>query len=484
MIASDDQMIRQSVSGSTPSSDILRHEAGSQWLEGQSSSMVAALARLVAHPSYFQADQSNTPFGLAIDNCLDDVLALARELGLRGYKDPAGLYGYVELPGEASANVIGILCHLDVNAPVEVGDWFSDPLVLEQRNGLFYGCGVQQNKGAVVAALFAMRALQESGAPIRHTIRLILGLDANREWQSVSGYIRQERVPDISFSPTGTFPVVYAEKRLLQVSLYGPGSNELSIVCGGTFGSVPDRAIYQGKRQKALQKRLDSVNFPWYDDNGVTVVLGQPAPAERCDCAGINAIIRLSQALLSIGYQHPALGFCSLVVGNDPHVRALLGDIEDACSGKLTVNLSGLQIDEQESRIDLDIRIPVTVDIESFRAQLQQAVARLGWRYDELRHLPPLHIAESSPLVTLLSDSYRDITGDARRAIASGGASFARSLPNCVSFGALFPEFPNTANQANEHLALDNLVCGSKIFACALSRLQQIPLGISLGRQH
>lgn len=52
-------------------------------------------------------------------------------------------------------------------------------------------------------------------------------------------------------------------------------------------------------------------------------------------------------------------GFLQLVVSNDPHARALLGDVADNCSGKLTVNVSGLVINAQGDRIDLDIRIPV-----------------------------------------------------------------------------------------------------------------------------
>ena len=286
-----------------------------------------------------------------------------------------------------------------------------------------------------------------------------------------------------TFSPTGTFPVVYAEKRLLQLSLHGPASADLQLECVGADHRVPDRAAYQGKRQKALQKKLDAANLPWYAEDGKTVVLGQSAPADLCDCAGVNAIIRLSRTLQSVGYQHPALGFCSLVVGNDPHARALLGDVADGCSGKLTVNVSGLVINAQSSRIDLDIRIPVAVEFESFFEKLQSAVACLGWHYHEQRHLPPLQVDPDSPLISLLSDSYRALTGEARNPVASGRVSFARALPNCVSFGALFPEYPDTAHQANEHLALENLVGSSKIFACALNRLQQIPLGIALGRQ-
>ena len=482
MIASDDPIVHPAVSDSQQDSEFAASGAGGRWLDDQSTTMVSALARLVASPGYPEPSTETMPYGPAINHCLDEVLALGEELGLYSYKDPEGHYGYVELAG--GSEMMGILCHLDMNGSGDAADWFSDPFSLESRNGVLYGCGVQQCKGAVVASLFAMRALREFATPLRHTIRLILALDANQQWQSCAHYLRQERVPDVSFSPTGSFPVVYAEKRLLQLSLHGPASADLYLECIGAEHRVPDRAAYQGKRQKALQKKLEAANLPWYTEDGRTVVLGQAAPADLCDCAGVNAIIRLSQVLQSVGYQHPALGFCSLVVGNDPHARALLGDVADGCSGKLTVNVSGLVINAQGSRIDLDIRIPVEVDFESFCEKLQSAVACLGWHYHEQRHLPPLHVAPDAPLISHLSDSYRALTGEARSPVATGRVSFARALPNCVSFGALFPEFPDTAHQANEHLALESLVGSSKIFACALNRLQQIPLGIALGRQY
>lgn len=481
MIASDDPIVHPAVSDSQQQSEFAASGASGRWLDEQSVTMVNALARLVAIPSYPEPSVEAMPYGPSISRCLDEVLALGEELGLHSYKDPEGHYGYVELAG--GSEMIGILCHLDMDGSANAADWFSDPFTLESRNGFLYGCGGQQCKGAVVAALFAMRALREFASPLRHTTRLILALDANQQWQSSAHYLRQERVPEVSFSPTGTFPVVYAEKRLLQLSLHGPASADLQLECVGADHRVPDRAAYQGKRQKALQKKLDAANLPWYAEDGKTVVLGQSAPADLCDCAGVNAIIRLSRTLQSVGYQHPALGFCSLVVGNDPHARALLGDVADGCSGKLTVNVSGLVINAQSSRIDLDIRIPVAVEFESFFEKLQSAVACLGWHCHEQRHLPPLQVDPDSPLISLLSDSYRALTGEARNPVASGRVSFARALPNCVSFGALFPEYPDTAHQANEHLAFENLVGSSKIFACALNRLQQIPLGIALGRQ-
>ena len=55
--------------------------------------------------------------------------------------------------------------------------------------------------------------------------------------------------------------------------------------------------------------------------------------------------------------------------------------------------------------------------------------------------------------------------------LSSGGATFARTMPNCVAFGALFPEAQQTEHQANEAAVLDDLYRAMDIYAEAVSRL-------------
>ena len=92
---------------------------------------------------------------------------------------------------------------------------------------------------------------------------------------------------------------VNAEKRLIQAYLYGPPSTELTLDCGVTFNAVPDQALYTGERQTALQRELDRLGYAWRKQGEATLVLGEAAHASQCDKAGVNAIIRLSQALLN-----------------------------------------------------------------------------------------------------------------------------------------------------------------------------------------
>ena len=50
---------------------------------------------------------------------------------------------------------------------------------------------------------------------------------------------------------------------------------------------------------------------------------------------------------------------------------------------------------------------------------------------------PLLYVPLDSPLVSSLMAVYQEETGDRTPAMSSGGATFARTMGNCVAFGAL-----------------------------------------------
>ena len=55
--------------------------------------------------------------------------------------------------------------------------------------------------------------------------------------------------------------------------------------------------------------------------------------------------------------------------------------------------------------------------------------------------------------------------------IASGGATYARAIDNCVAFGALFPDELLTEHQPNERVVLENLYQAMEIYAHAIYEL-------------
>ena len=282
-------------------------------------------------------------------------------------------------------------------------------------------------------------------------------------------YNALEEQASMGFAPDSSFPLTYAEKGLLQVKLHGPGSDLLKLDVGGAFNVVPDKASYQGPLYEAVCRGLKEANFDHQTTDQTVTVLGVPKHAKDAS-QGVNAVIRLASVLAPL-QPHSALHFLTDKAGQDGRGLGIFGEVTDEPSGSLSFNVAGLTINPDRSEIRIDIRIPVLADKEKLVAQLTQCAKDYQLDYQEFDYLAPLYVARDSQLVTTLMQVYQEKTGDKTPPLSSGGATFARTMPNCVAFGALFPGAQQTEHQANEAAVLDDLYRAMDIYAEAVYRL-------------
>ncbi|MFC5631126.1 MULTISPECIES: M20 family metallopeptidase [Streptococcus] len=429
--------------------------------------IISAIQRLVAFPSVCHEGENGTPFGQAISDVLTDTLTLCSELGFKTYRDPDGYYGYAEI-GEGS-DLLAILCHLDVVPEGDLSKWDSNPFEAVIRDGNLYGRGVQDDKGPSMAALFAVKALMDSGEKLTKRIRFIFGTDEETLWRCLRSFTEKEEQATMGFAPDATFPVIYAEKGLLQARLLGSGSKNLSLEAGEAYNVVPAKATYQGHLTSDLVPILTSLGFAFEEKADAVTVFGLAKHTKDAPL-GINAIVRLAKGLTEL-VKHPALDFIVKGVEEDATGAQLLGKIWDEESGHLSFNIAALTINNEFSEIRLDLRIPVLADVEQLVAELKEVASDYGLTYVEHDYLDPLYVPQDNELVSTLMSVYQDKTGDMTPAKASGGATFARTMPNCVAFGACFPDSDKTEHQENEHIALSDIYKAMDIYAEAVYRL-------------
>ena len=186
---------------------------------------------------------------------------------------------------------------------------------------------------------------------------------------------------------------------------------------------------------------------------------------------GVNAVVRLGIALSDVYPDIKVLQFFKKF-GEDANATNLLGDISDEASGKLTFNISSLKITDQESRVQIDMRIPVTVDHDELVEKVSQAIKPFEMTYEHFDYLEPLYVPTDSELVQTLMATYKDLTGDTdAKPLISGGATFARTMNNCVAFGGMLPTTPDFMHQANENWSIADMRKTMEIFAEAIYRL-------------
>jgi predicted dipeptidase len=440
----------------------------SQHLEAQHAPLKAALCELVRIPSVCSEGEGGYPFGAAIDRVLRTALAIAGGLGFRTHYGEDGYYGYAEIG--AGAELIGILGHLDVVPPGKLEDWTHGPFDPVEAGGMLYGRGTQDDKGPLLAALFAVKALLDAGVAFNKRVRFIFGTDEETLWRCIKRYKEREELPGMGFSPDSRFPVTFAEKGLLQSHLAGRNESGLRLSGGTAFNAVPDAISYAGERQAELAAELNRLGFACTRTAGAIEIHGKAAHAMVPE-EGINAIARLCIALKAIGVESKAIRFVANEIGEDPYATPIFGGCADAPSGKLKVNVGKLDLGDVE-QLSLDCRIPVTVAKAEVVAKLSAAAARYGLAYTEFDWLAPIYLPNDHFMVETLMRVYRELTGDAvTQPIASGGATYARAMANCAAFGALFPGERVTEHQPDERVVLKNLYQAMAIYAQAIYAL-------------
>ena len=169
--------------------------------------LVGAIARLVNVKSVKGDPEPGKPFGPGPAAALDEALALCRELGF-STSDYDHYVGLADLNDKEIR--LHILGHLDVVG--EGSGWDTDPYTCVEKDGMLYGRGVSDDKGPVVCALLAMKAVRDLGLPLSANVRCILGTDEESGSADIAYYYAREPYAPMAFTPDADFPLIHIEK--------------------------------------------------------------------------------------------------------------------------------------------------------------------------------------------------------------------------------------------------------------------------------
>ncbi|MGL6167718.1 MAG: Sapep family Mn(2+)-dependent dipeptidase, partial [Fusobacteriaceae bacterium] len=406
--------------------------------------------------------------GKEIDRCLDMTLELCKSLGFKTFKDSKGYYGYAEIG--AGEEMVGILGHLDVVPAGDLEKWNSDPFKMIEKDGKLFGRGTQDDKGPILIALYSAKAILDSGLSFNKRLRFIFGTDEENLWRCINRYMELEEKPSMGFTPDSKFPMIYAEKGLLQFNFIGDGE-KLNLKGGDAYNAVPDKITYNCSEIKdILTAKLKSNNSTFEIKENFVTVTGKSVHAASGE-EGINAIKHLMVALKEVGLDTPALNFVYEELGQNPYAENIFGVVEDEMSGKLKFNLGKVDISENKTVLGIDIRIPVTASKEKIVDKAKAVGEKYGFRYEERDFLRSLYVPLDHFLIKTLRKVYEEETDFDSTPLSSGGATYARAMDNCVAFGAVFPDSKKTEHQPNEYLSLKDVDRAYVIYGKAIYEL-------------
>lgn len=423
------------------------------------------------------------------------VVGRAKALGLTARLLPGQQVAVVEL-GQGD-NALGILVHADVVPPGDAARWMHPPFGGDLIDGAVWGRGSLDDKGPLVATLYAMAALKDSKLPLSRPVRLIVGSsEENMDWRDLDAVRAAGLVPTEGWTADAGFPVIHAEKSYLDAAAIfsGPADPVLREFVGGTApNAVPEAASASLTGEPVtLAATLQSAISAYQGGptpatfsveqtaSGVQITARGKAAHGAKPEAGINALTHLARLLHGVrqtagidaaSAQGRALAFIAQKIGLETDGGALGLRHVVANLGASTVNLGLLAGTDQGLRAQLNIRLPQGLDLATQRARLTDALTPYSGRLEVVEGKEALWVDPQAPLVQALLGIYRQFTGDQTPPLAIGGTTYAKAFPGFVAFGMGFPGGPMLAHAENERLKIEDLRRGMAIYLAALAQL-------------
>lgn len=420
---------------------------------------IKATSKLIKINSVESKKIDNKPFGIGVDDCLRTALSIAEELGFETYYGD-GYYGWAQI-GQGE-QMLGILGHLDT---VPFGnDWDIPALSGEIINGYLCGRGVLDDKGPIMATLFAAKQLVDSGFVPNKRIRIIFGCDEESGWECIDKYCQKEEIPTIAFTPDGDFPVINCEKGVSYFSVHMKKPSYLVDINGGERANmVMDKVVCTISNDMA--KTLQSYNLNDVTLNGNTLTACGKSAHGSSPQIGDNALWKIVKLFAS--FDKNAKNLADIICNTDGSGYNI--KCEDSISGKLTINIGTISSDSEGITFSLDIRHPLCITREQLFEKLTQTFSNGVVEYGFFHN--PLYIAPDHPLCTSLLLAYESVTGEKLQPITIGGGTYARALPTAVAFGPIFPNQESTIHQKNERAKITDLKTMYNIYLKAIELL-------------
>jgi succinyl-diaminopimelate desuccinylase len=429
------------------------------------------------------------PLGQGVFEALQYLLRRGEEEGFTA-KNVDGLAGHLEF-GQGE-ELIGILCHVDV---VPEGDgWTSDPYAAEIRDGKIFARGAIDDKGPTMAAFYAMKIVKELGLPLSKRVRMIIGTDEESDWRCVDHYFKHEEMPTMGFAPDADFPIIYAEKGIADFDLCQKfeKTNEVgdiilqSFQSGRRYNMVPDFAeavlLVKNGHSDEMKQRFEEflhtnhLNGQALVENETLTLQLEGISAHGMEPNnGKNAGLFMASFLAEVPLDKNAKAFIRFINNyfvDDSRGKELGVAYSDDITGDLTINVGVLSYNQEAGgKLGLNLRYPVTNDIERTKQTIEQVCAERGFTLENFSDSKPHYVDKEHVLIQTLQRVYEEQTGERATLISIGGGTYARSLKAGVAFGPLFPGRPDVAHQKDEYIIIEDLLKATAIYAQAIYEL-------------
>ena len=440
--------------------------------------LIESLAKFVAIDSVY--DESTVseehPFGQGVSSALDFIASLARKDGFKvtNYDNKV-----VEiLCGEGEKN-IAILAHADV-VPEGTG-WDQDPFKMVDKKGVLCGRGVADDKGPLLATYYALKALRTNKMLGKYRVRFLVGGNEERGSSCMEHYFKvlKKEQPTLGFSPDSDFPLIFAEKGIINFETKAPKINIpglISIEGGVASNSVIEKCDV---KMELDLKFLDFIMKNYHRDEAAIVTkedittvtfLGKAAHGAHPEL-GKNAGLMALDALAKYSKDPVLTKIVKLYSPLDGSGYDCAGTSKEM--GHNSSNVGLMSYEEGVLTLVTNFRFVDTCDKKELIQNFKKANA--GFSVKVLGESALLFYPRDSVLIKTLLKSYQDETGDLKsKPLAIGGGTYAKEAANTVAFGMQFPGWESNMHSPGESVRKEDLFKAMAIYARAIVDLGKV----------
>lgn len=427
-----------------------------QYIEDNMSLIIDDLDKLVAIESVSDNMEN-------VSKALRLVIARAKEMGLNAYTVLDDQVGVVEM-GDGD-ETLGILTHVDVVDPGELNLWKTNPFKLTKIGNKLFGRGTLDDKGMVIANLYAMKAVKELDIPMYKKTQMIIGTQEESQWVDMEKYVRHYPIPDYGFTPDGEHPICNIEKGCIDLEMafkLGEKDAIVKMKAGNASNSIPGNASITFRSEIKVSVLGKSVHscYPERGENAIFLLAEelekkQGTLSEKYSKQGVNLIIEIKNTFKDI-YGHKL----ELAVESDKYNGELVGEV--------TLVPTTMFIEDGIARVHINGRFPYGVDPDDIVHRLNLFAKENGGSLTNVTIMPSVYVPKDKPFLKKFASAYEKITGQKHKFALAYGGSYAKALPNTVSWGPIFPEDEDVCHEENEYITVESLMKNTKLYSKAI----------------
>jgi len=391
-------------------------EKVSALIDADRSEMVSTLARMISIKSISPASGGSGEAKRA-----DFLQSLLRRWGFKVKR-----YDYLDGTRTKRSNLVvkfgaerrtlWVIAHTDTVAEGDRRLWKTDPFKAKIENGRIYGRGSADDGCEVVASIFALKALKDSGAKLRYSMGVALAADEElgskygiKKLMREGIFKKQDLVLVPDYSSPGGRKIEISEKSMLWL--------KITVVGRQVHASAPQLGVNASRYAARLINEIDRYMHKKY--NGRERLFNSPSTFEPT---------------------------------------------------KHEKNVDSTNIIPGTDVFYMDCRVLPRYNLDSVisdfrRIARRKEFGRVKIKIETFQRDAAAPTSEKAEIVVLLKRALKELRGIDARCVGSGGGTVAYFFRRRGIPAAAWGTMPGVAHQPNEYAVIDRMLNDAKVFA-------------------